>query len=275
MCSSGVSSSKQHYSKRRNPSTFSLKEGKLESFLLFILLLLAPDPMQAGSNPPQQQNVNARPDPVVTTKAQPESPLTITAKPHWFDEKIFEIYVVVKNVADKPVTAYATTWSNLSVPNSHKACFIYSFPAPGKMLRRDKTDGKSHWNNTDEKNRPPQLEFAVDFVESSDGSTWGRDYCQAKEYLEGSRAGLRAARTLFKKIVAEAGSQRLIDDLDKGPVKIDTPPERSGRWVEAFRSGVERMRSSVLRAYQERGLPEIDIELSRPIDASENPEAKQ
>jgi hypothetical protein len=200
--------------------------------------------------------------------------LTITTKPRWFDEKIFEIYVVVKNVGDKPVTAYATTWLNLSSANLDKACFIYSFPGPGKMLTPDKSDGKSHWNQTDGENKPPQLEFAVDFVEFSDGSTWGTDYCQAKEYLEGFRAGLRAARTLFKKMVAEAGGQRLIDDLNKGPVKIDTPPGRSDRWVEAFRSGIEGMRSSVLRAYQERGLPEIDIELNRPIDASETPEAR-
>jgi hypothetical protein len=246
----------------------------LGSLLLCILLLLASAQLAQQSISPSQQKANSRPEPPVTTQTQPESPLTITAKPRWFDEKIFEIFVVVKNIADKPVTAYATTSSNLSVPNSPKACFIHSFPAPGKMLRQEKTDGKSTWNKTDEENKPPQLEFAVDFVEFSDGSTWGTDYCQAKEHLEGFRAGLRAARTLFKKIVAEAGSQSLIDDLIKGPVEIDAPPEHSDRWVEAFRSGVEGMRSSVLRAYNERGLPEIDIELGRPIDASETPEAR-
>jgi hypothetical protein len=245
----------------------------LGSLLRCILLLLASAQLTEQLVSPQQK-AGSRPEPPVTTQSQPESPLTITAKPSWFDEKTFEIYVVVKNIADKPVTAYATTSSNLSVPNSHKACFIYSFPAPGKMLRRDKTDGKSTWNRADEENKPPQLELAVDFVEFSDGSTWGTDDCQAKEHLEGFRAGLRAARTLFRKIVAEAGSQSLIDDLIKGPVEIDAPAGRSDRWVEAFRSGVKGMRSSMLRAYQERGLPEIDIELSRPIDASEAPETR-
>jgi len=227
--------------------------------------------MQAQSRAPQLPNANLRPDPIVTTQVQPESPLTIVAKPHWFDEKIFEIYVVVKNVGDKPVTAYATTSSNLSVPSSPKACFIHSFPAPGKTLRRDKTDGKSTWNRTDEENKPPQLEFAVDFVEFLDGSTWGTDYCQVKEYLDGRRSGLRAARKLFKLMLAEVGGEQLIAELNKGPVKIEEPLGNSNRWLEAFRSGVEGMRSSVLRAYQERGLPEIDIELSRPIDASDNP----
>lgn len=242
--------------------------------LLLGILLLASPQMAEQSISPSQQKANSRPEPPVTTQAQPESPLTLTAKPRWFDEKTFEIYLVVKNIADKPVTAYATTSSNLSAPNSQKACFIYSFPAPGKMLRRDKTDGKSTWNGTDEQNKPPRLEFAVDFVEFSDGSTWRTDSCQAKEHLEGFRAGLRAARSLFREIVAEAGSQKLIDDLIEGPVKADTPTGHSSRWAEAFQSGVEGMRSSVLRAYQERGLPEIDIELSRPIDASETPEAR-
>jgi hypothetical protein len=88
--------------------------------------------MQAQSHAPQQPNANPRPDPIVTTQLQPESPLTIVAKPHWFDEKIFEIYVVVKNIADKPVTPYATTSSNLSVPGSPKACLFTVFLHPEK-----------------------------------------------------------------------------------------------------------------------------------------------
>src|SRR6185503_4269096 len=111
--------------------------GHLGSLLLCILLLLASAQLAEQSIFPSQQKANSRPEPPVTTRPQPESPLEITAKPRWFDEKIFEIYVVVKNIADKPVTAYATTSSNLSVPNSHKTCFIHSFPIPGKMLRRD------------------------------------------------------------------------------------------------------------------------------------------
>ena len=247
-----------------------VKEGKLAVLLLCVLLSFASAPMQAQSSPPQQQDAKSRSDPVVTTQVQPESPLTITAKPHWFDEKIFEIYVVVKNVADKPVTAYATTWLNLSLANSDKACFIHSFPGPGKMLTRDKSDGKSHWNKTDSENKPPQLEFAIDFVEFSDASTWGTDYCQAKEYLDGFRSGLKTARAVFKKIVSEAAGEQLIAELSEGPVEIDVPVGHSDRWIESFKSGIEGMRTRVLRAYQERGLPEIDIELSRPIDASEN-----
>jgi hypothetical protein len=142
------------------------------------------------------------------------------------------------------------------------------------MLRRDKTDGKSTWNRTDEENKVPQLEFAVDFVEFSDGGTWGTDYCQAKEFLDGYRSGLRAARKLFKGMLAEVGGEQLITELTKGPVEIEEPLGNSDRWIKAFRSGIEGMRSSVVRAYQERGLPEIDIELSRPIDASENPDAR-
>jgi len=229
-------------------------------------------PIQGQSRAPQQRNAKPRPDPIVTRQAQPDSPLTINPQPRWFDEKTFEIYIVVKNIADKPVTAYATTSSNLSVPNSPKACFIYSFPGPGKMLTGGKSDGKSHWNQTDRENMAPQLEFAVDFVEFSDGSTWGSDYCQAKEYLDGYRSGVRAARKLFKVMLAEVGGEQLITELNKGPVKIEEPPRHSDRWIKAFRSGIEGMRNSVLRAYQERGLPEIDIELSRPIDASEHPE---
>ena len=244
----------------------------MEKLSLCILLLLVSTPLQAQSGP--QQNASLRPDPIVTTKVQPEVPLTISAKPHWFAEKIFEIYVIVKNVGDKPVTAYATTWIDLSLPNSNKACFIYSFPGPGKILQRDKSDGKSHWSNTNSENKPPQLEFATDFVEFADGSTWGMDHCQAKEHLDGYRAGARAASTLFKSTVSEVGGEQFIAEISKGSVQTDVPVGHSDRWMDSFRSGIEALRSRILRAYQERGLPEIDIELNRPIDASDTPEAR-
>lgn len=64
----------------------------------------------------------------------------------------------------------------------------------------------------------------------------------------------------------------MIAELSKGPVPIDVPVGHSDRWIQSFKSGIEGMRDSLLRAYQQRGLPEIDIELSRPIDASENPD---
>lgn len=243
----------------------------MQKLSICFLLLLACTPLQAQSPPAPQQNASPRPDPKVTTRVQPEAPLTISAKPRWFDDKTFEIYVVVKNVGDKPITAYATTYVNLSAPSSNKPCFIYRFPWPGKMLMRDKSDGKSQWNRTDNENKAPQLEFAIDFVEFSDGSTWGADDCQAKEYLDGIRSGLKAARKLFKVSLAEAGAEQLIADLKKGPVRIEEPFGHSDRWIEAFRMGIEAMRESILRAYQERGFPEIDIELNRPIDSSDTP----
>jgi len=69
--------------------------------------------------------------------------------------------------------------------------------------------------------------------------------------------------------VSEVGDEQFIAEISKGPVKIDVPVGHSDRWMDSFRSGIEGMRSSVLRAYQERGLPRSDIELNRPIDASE------
>ncbi|HEV7743669.1 MAG TPA: hypothetical protein VGO56_01615 [Pyrinomonadaceae bacterium] len=244
----------------------------MKNLYLVILLLVTSGLIQSKTK--AQQNAQLRPDPVVATEIQQGSPLAITPKPHWFDEQTFEIYVVVKNISDKRITAYATATFNLSQPNSQRACFMHSFAGPGKMLLPDKSDGKSQWNRTDNNNKIPNLEFGVDFVEFSDGSTWGTDRCQMKEYLDGYRSGLRAARELFKKAVPEVGGEQLIAELSKGPVEIEVPQGHSARWITSFKSGVEGMRSSVLRAYQERGVPEIKIELSRPIDASENPEEK-
>jgi hypothetical protein len=226
------------------------------------------------STPQQHEDAKSRSNPVVAIQVQPDSPLILTSRTKWFDEKTFEIYIVVINAGNKSITAYTTTRLNLSAPNSNKDCFIQRFPGPGKMLLRDKSDGKSEWYGTDNNGMVPKLEFAVDFVEFSDGSTWGSDYCQTKEYLDGYRSGLKSARALFKEIVAKQGGEKLIAELKQAPMQIDVPPGHSKRWIENFMAGIEGMRSNVLRAYEQLGLPEVDIVLSRPIDASENPAAR-
>jgi hypothetical protein len=246
----------------------------LKSSLICILILTGSAFAQAQSTT-NQQTSNSRPDPVVTTQVDPASPLEITTRPRWFDEKTFEIYVVVKNISQKAITAYATTTYNLSVPDLSKACVIHTLPVPGKILTKGKSDGKSQWNGTDTANKLPQLELAVDFVEFSDGTTWGIDYCQAQEHLDGYRAGLRTARALFKQMLTDNDGEKLIAELNKGPLNIDSPSGHSDLWEKSFKSGIEAMRGSVIRAYQERGFPEIEIELNRPIGPSENAALRQ
>jgi hypothetical protein len=246
----------------------------LKNLVICILILTGPAFAQAQSTINQQKS-NSRPDPVVTIQVDPASPLEITTRPRWFDEKTFEIYVVVKNISEKSITAYATTTYNLSVPDLSKACFIYTLAVPGKILTKGKSDGKSQWNGTNSDNKLPQLEFAVDFVEFADGTTWGVDYCQAKEHLDGYRAGLRTARALFKQMLTDSGAEKLIAELNRGPLNIDSPSGHSDLWEKSFKSGIERMRESVIQAYQQRGFPEIEIELNRPIGPSENAALEQ
>jgi hypothetical protein len=256
-----------------------LEQSEVESFLnqgsamkssLICMLILTGSAFARAQSTINQQKPNLRPDPVVMTQVDPASPLEITTRPRWFDEKTFEIYVVVKNISDKPITAYATTTYNLSAPHLNKVCSIHTLPVPGKILTKGKSDGKSQWNGTDSENKLPQLEFAVDFVEFMDGTIWGIDYCQAKENLDGYRAGLRTARALFRQILTDNGEEKLIAELNKGPLTIDSPSGHSDVWEKSFKSGIEGMRGSVLRAYQERGFPEIEIELNRPIGPSES-----
>jgi hypothetical protein len=109
----------------------------------------------------------------------------------------------------------------------------------------------------------------VDFVEFTDGTTWGADACQSAELLAGQRAGAREARKLLREVFDTGGADAVIETLKSGLPRAEPPPDRSRVWRHGFGSGFGGYVSRIKRADEEWGFTEIEYALGRPIDALE------
>lgn len=224
-----------------------------------------------------------RPDPPQTKiRPQPDASLRVaSAETKWatFSDGI-SIFIVVENVGDRPIRAFATR-RDTSVAG-RPACFLNNL-MPGKVLRRGQTDGKTTWQGYSQST--PTI--WVDFIEFTDGSTWGADDCHTLDRLNGERAGARGIRELLLKLLTKGGPDEVLKfirqhdekikaarargDLlvEEGLSLLEPPPGHSIIFNEGFRFGVSTMVGRVQAANDVWGASEIESALRRPYDASE------
>lgn len=110
----------------------------------------------------------------------------------------------------------------------------------------------------------------MDFVEFTNGTTWGIDACQSTEKLSGLRAGAMAAREKLVTLRDQDNGRALVNLLKLMPPMLDAPDGHSPVWVKSFHGGVSGFFDRVKRANHEGGLPEAERVLRLPIDASED-----
>src|SRR5262245_25289914 len=146
-------------------------------------------------------------------------------------------------------------------------CLIQNIYSPGKVLKQEQEDGKSRFLGFAKNVPPPPLQVSIDYVEFTDGSSWGGDSCHSVEFLAGERAGGDAAIKLLRNMLKEQGDQAVIETI-RGGLKVEMPDKQSARWSEAFSRGVETIGYRVMDAYQKEGESEVEVVLSKPYDAS-------
>jgi hypothetical protein len=213
---------------------------------------------------PRQQNSPTPGPPQVEILSQPDSPLrVVSVQTKWAvpDRSGIELYVVVENVNLKTVSAYATRDDG---PEGSNSCFVLSAKSPGKALSPGQSEGRSTWRGY---NPSSPLRRLVDFVEFTDGTTWGADACQSAESLTSRRAGAREARKLLLEIFTAGGADAVIRTLRSSLAQVEPPPNHSLRWKQGFLSGFSSYGERIRQADQEWGSTEIEYALRRPIDA--------
>lgn len=238
----------------------------------FMLLLLSLTLFAEVGNS-QSTSPNKEPErvkPVVTVQDQPGAPLKIiSVETKWAtpDFQILEFYVGVENVSELEIRSYG--WRlDKGDGSQEKDCFMYNLPLPGKILKKGDSDGKSTWRKFPLENPTPSISLSVDFVEFSDGSTWGADFCRSAETLSGLRAGALAAKDKFAQVRHQVDGKGLINLLKQDALKVEAPDGHSSVWVDAFRDGVRRLFDKLRSANQEGGLPEVERVIQLPFDAA-------
>jgi hypothetical protein len=214
---------------------------------------------------PSQNSPTPPESPRVEIISQPDSPLRIVSvQTKWAvpDRSGIELYVVVENINVKTVSAYATRDDGAAEGLS--GCWVLNAKSPGKALRPGQSEGRSTWRGY---NPSTVLRRLVDFVEFTDGTTWGADACQSAESLASRRAGAREARRLLLEIFAAGGADAVIRMLKVGLPEVEPPPNHSLKWKQSFLSGFNGYADRIKQADQEWGYTEIEYALRRPIDA--------
>jgi hypothetical protein len=271
----------------------------MKVLLAAVMLSLA-----ASARAPEEGPGQTPEPPRVLVEEQPGSPLRIlSVATKWATPARtgVELYVTVENVGGKAVSAYATRDAAAGRPDEGpqgwRMCLLISAQSPGKALRPGRSEGRSTWTGYDPSAR---LRRVVDFVEFTDGSTWGEDLCGATRGLAAGRAGAREARRRLREVFEGGGADAVVESLKA--MKVSPPEGLEDEWrrlnppgpgvrhfgaggpgrqedgpplthpldwwrgyVAGFDSYLERIR----RAVQEWGETEVEHALGRPVDALE------
>jgi hypothetical protein len=117
-----------------------------------------------------------------------------------------------------------------------------------------------------------RVNLTVDFVEFTDGTTWGPDTQHSSDILLGQREGARVERRRLRQLLRSKGPKAVIDDFqvaDFSKAEALVGREHSAYWFDGFHSGVSSIQRRLKQASLSTNAEQIENELSKPFDTSE------
>lgn len=238
--------------------------------LLFCLFFFSKDSTKSLMASTQEGRAHQS-APTVSVSPQADSPLRIIATEVMSAElQNFRLSATVQNQSNKAIRAYAI--STEAVTNKGQV---------GSTDFLNLTQRSGIWQPTEIRTievKKNQTEFlvsvklTVDFVEFSDGTSWGTDTYKSRDILAGQRAGARLERQRLRDLLKSQGRAALVNDLKtsaSGAMEALAGRNKSSEWLIGFRNGVSAVRRRLERTLQSNGAVKIEIELDKPFDTSE------
>ena len=108
--------------------------------------------------------------------------------------------------------------------------------------------------------------LAIDFIEFTDGSTWGKDFSNSAQQLAGLKTGIKTVLESLKESNQRGGIEAVIKTLNEMK-ELSPPDEQSAKWKRGFRTGSKTMKSIIKRTYENAGKKGAEIELQKYSDA--------
>ncbi|HKQ07186.1 MAG TPA: hypothetical protein VJ464_18805 [Blastocatellia bacterium] len=207
--------------------------------------------------------------PAVSVETQADSPLRVSQiNTDSLTAYIPEVELTLTNVSTYPISAYAVRfdvlgekWQKGGVDLSN-AISVQAIFQPGQFKQVTLGDGVRYSDPI------KVIKIIIDFVEFTDGVTWGPDGFQSGEKLAGMRVGARAALKLFNKVLKSGGPVAVISSIESNAADVIPPSNRSPEWVNGFQLGVSAVRERLRHSYIDHGSTQIETEIRRPFDAS-------
>ncbi|MDQ1638215.1 MAG: hypothetical protein QOF62_1554 [Pyrinomonadaceae bacterium] len=198
----------------------------------------------------------------LTIEHQPDSPLQISSSQIdlTYSEPSLEVTLMLASRSVKPIRAFTIASS----------------------VGRDKTGALLITTNTDEqmwqfneikpitmrKSRAEIIDgvkLSIDFVEFSDGTTWGPDSFNSADDLAGEREGLRLSVQILSQIAKTKGFGGFINNLTSNRSDISIPKGKSLSWERGFQRGAGTVIERLNRAYTKGGPGQLESEWARTL----------
>ena len=205
-------------------------------------------------------------DSTVSVAPQADELLSIFLKDVFARDWIVQINFGVENKGTKPVRLISirrdeeTSAGKLSGLLGDNAAWIGWTMKPGQFGHLSYT-----YHPTEGKTLK-QLILSVDYVEFTDGTTWGPDAFKSAERVAGCRAGAEAERELLLKVLTEGGVTAVLRDLDAGLPERVVPSGHTPEWEQNFTLGVKNFRTRLQRLQSEEGTAAVENLLRNPFD---------
>lgn len=212
--------------------------------------------------------------PRITVKKQTNVPLLISTAVVTSNNPLKPIYnYSITNLSSKSIRAYTIKSEILyGEKNAQEiGSTLTHLPTLSKIFQSNQSRQGTGGEGTTYSEPVNEIILSVDFVEFTDGSTWGEDYYKSAERLAGQRAGGKAAISNFRQKLGTAEFRFTSNEIESDSIELASAVDKSksSTWKEGYESGIGVVRNRLNKALSDGGIEEVKKELEKPFDASE------
>ena len=247
----------------------------IRSGALTIAMFLLAAPLRAAARPPGPVGwTDEHEKPKVLVVTPQGCPLLISG----VDDSLltahhFELSFYVLNIGARPITYFAVRYSayrGQSALDSGDTATDKGAIGPGSLNLAPGQWEDGELGAVDSPDAIDRVELAVDFVETTDGTTWGPDLSKNGVRLSALRSGARTAQAYLKSTLEAKGSAGLVaavslEHLPLEPDENNEPSKKRDYWEWAYRLGRDTIHRRVKQAIEKGGAQAAVAILNAPI----------
>jgi hypothetical protein len=218
------------------------------------------------------ESSNIQQSPTIILTPQEDSPLQILST--WVatdTPQNFRLMVQVQNQGGQAIRAYAINSQTASAKHQNGSTEFLNLTQRSAFWQPTEIKTVEVADSQDEPIKSVRL--TIDFVEFADGSTWGPDSANSRDFLAGQREGAKLARQRLRQLMQNKGVEALTLEVQKGDAEQTVDPDiarnHSPQWVEGFRYGAASTHRRLANAIASKDKERIKAELDRPFDTFE------
>jgi hypothetical protein len=203
---------------------------------------------------------------------QPDSPLRVTIQTVTASTS-FEVAadLAVTNIGDKSISSFAVRHDDYLQGGSKASgvTLVTAASVNGALLPNASNPVSTGAHKYSEE--VVKIILSIDFVEFTDGTTWGEDKEKSAELLAGRRAGAKTAREKLSERFQKEGAASVAQAIERdgGGEEFAPPSDKSLIWQRGYTNGVKSIYARVRHAKSQGGLEKIKEAVDRPFTAVE------